>query len=163
MGKLRHVAIKCDDVDKAARFYIDVFDMKEMSRILVEETGEAAIYLSDGTMNLALIKITRPEFPNYTPEGLNHIGFVVTDVPETVQKALDCGATVAMPGDQIRPGEDWEFKMVSPDGVALDLYDVNGRGWPGISALEELGVSGSTTPEAHLAGRSIGESARPAG
>jgi hypothetical protein len=131
--------------------------MKEMSRIDVEETGEGAIYLSDGTMNLALIRITRPEFPNFTPEGLNHIGFVVDDVPGTVEKAVASGAKIALPGDQIRPGEDWEFKMVSPDGVALDLYDVRGRGWPGISALDELGVSGRTTPEAHLAGRPIAD------
>jgi catechol 2,3-dioxygenase-like lactoylglutathione lyase family enzyme len=155
MAKLRHIAIKCDDLESAAEFYKSVFGLEEMSRIDVAQTGEGAIYLSDGTINLALIKITRPEFPNYAPDGLNHIGFIVDDVQATVQKALEHGATVALPGDQIRPGEDWEFKMRSPDGVGLDLYDGKGRGWPGISSLEDMGITGRTSADGHLAGRPI--------
>ena len=42
--------------------------------------------------------------------------------------------------------------MTSPDGVAFDL-DVGGRGWPGISGLEDLGVAGEITAAAHAGGR----------
>ena len=41
--------------------------------------------------------------------------------------------------------EGAEEKVSAP--LELDLYDVNGRGWPGISGLEDLGVKGEITGE----------------
>jgi catechol 2,3-dioxygenase-like lactoylglutathione lyase family enzyme len=157
MAKLRHVAIQCDDPKATAKFYIDVFEMKEMNRIGLEGDAEGAIYLSDGTVNLALIRITRPDFPNYRPKGLNHIGFVVENLDEAVALAAANGARTVRTGHEIKEGEFWEHKMVGPDEVGLDLYDVNGRGWPGISGLEELGVEGEITASAHESGRSLAE------
>ena len=85
MAKLRHVAIQCDDPDTTAKFYCAVMEMKEMYRIGLEKSdSEGAIYLSDGVVNLALIRILRPDFPNYLPRGLNHIGFVVENLDEAV-------------------------------------------------------------------------------
>jgi catechol 2,3-dioxygenase-like lactoylglutathione lyase family enzyme len=157
MAKLRHVAIQCDDPDATAKFYCDVFEMKEMYRIGLEGDGEGAIYLSDGTVNLALIRITRPDFPNYRPKGLNHIGFVVEDLGAAVARAEAHGAATVRTGHEIREGEFWEHKMVGPDEVGLDLYDVRGRGWPGISGLEDLGVQGEITSEAHGAGAALAD------
>jgi len=157
MAKLRHVAIQCDDPDATAKFYCTVFDMKEMYRIGLEEGAEGAIYLSDGVVNLALIRILRPDFPNYRPKGLNHIGFVVDNLDEAVAFAEKHGARTVRTGHQIREGEFWEHKMVGPDDVGLDLYDVRGRGWPGISALEDLGVEGEITSESHKAAKGLAE------
>jgi catechol 2,3-dioxygenase-like lactoylglutathione lyase family enzyme len=157
MAKLRHVAIQCDDPDKTAKFYCEVFGMKEMYRTGLQGDGAGALYLSDGTVNLALIRITDPEFPNYRPKGLNHIGFIVDNLAEAVALAEKNGAHTAMTGHQIREGEFWEHKMVGPDEVGLDLYDVHGRGWPGISALEDLGVHGEITPEAHKAAKALAD------
>ena len=44
-GKLRHVAIQCDDPIGSAEFYKRVFDMKEMNRIGLED-GKEAPYIS---------------------------------------------------------------------------------------------------------------------
>ena len=102
MAKLRHVAIQCDNPDATAKFYCDVFEMKELYRIGLEGDGEGAIYLSDGTVNLALIRITRPDFPNYRPKGLNHIGFVVEDLGAAVARAEAHGAATVRTGHEIR-------------------------------------------------------------
>jgi catechol 2,3-dioxygenase-like lactoylglutathione lyase family enzyme len=149
MAKLRHIAIQCEDHLATAEFFKEVFGLEEMYRIDNPGTAGGAIYLSDGTVNLAILKIVDPEFPNYRPMGLNHIGFVVEDLDDAVAKAKAHGAHTTMPGDQVVPGQLWEFKMVSPEGVGLDLYDVHGRGWPGISGLEELGVAGRISTEDH--------------
>jgi catechol 2,3-dioxygenase-like lactoylglutathione lyase family enzyme len=160
MAKLRHVAIQCDDPDATSRFYKDVFEMKEMYRIGLEGDAEGAIYLSDGTVNLALIRITRPDFPNFRPKGLNHIGFIVENLDEAVKLAEKAGAHTVRTGHDIREGEFWEHKMVGPDEVGLDLYDVRGRGWPGVSGLEDLGVKGEITSESHAAAKALADAER---
>lgn len=156
-GKLRHVAIQCDDPVKTSKFYAEVFGMEEMYRTGLVDGSEGALYMSDGTINLALIHIKRPEFPNYRPMGLNHIGFIVEDLEEAVALAEKYGASTTLSGHSIKVGEFWEHKMVGPDDVQLDLYDVRGRGWPGVSALEELGVSGEITSEAHASGNALSD------
>lgn len=158
IGKLRHIAINTDDPVKTSEFFRNVFGMEEMYRMGLEGDAEGALYMSDGTINLALIRINRPEFPNYEPKGLNHIGFIVEDLEKAVDLAERNGATTALTGHQIREGEFWEHKMIGPDGVQLDLYDIKGRGWPGISALDELGVMGTITVESHGSGRALSKS-----
>ena len=147
MAKLRHVAIQCADHVATAEFFKEVFGLEEQYQVGGADGG--AIYLSDGTINVACLKIVDPAFPNYRPMGLNHIGFVVEDLDATVTKAKEFGARTTMAGDQVVPGQLWEFKMETPEGVGLDLYDVHGRGWPGISGLEELGVTGKISAGDH--------------
>ena len=148
MAKLRHIAINCDDLETSAKFYTQAFELEEVGRA-GDISSMGAIYLSDGTINVALIKISDPDYPNAKPDGLNHIGFVVEDLDATVTKAKEFGARTTMAGDQVVPGQLWEFKMETPEGVGLDLYDVHGRGWPGISGLEELGVTGKISAGDH--------------
>jgi catechol 2,3-dioxygenase-like lactoylglutathione lyase family enzyme len=147
-AKLRHIAIQCEDHESTAEFFKEVFGLREMYRIGANSTG-GAIYLTDGTINVAILKIADPAFPNYRPLGLNHIGFVVDDLDQTVAAAKAHGGRTTMAGDQVVPGQLWEFKMETPEGVGLDLYDVHGRGWPGISGLEDLGITGEITAQAH--------------
>lgn len=134
MAKLRHVAIRCDDLDWGAKFYADTFELEEVGRAGDGVKG-GAVYLSDGVMNVALIKVT-PDFPNAKPDGLNHIGFVVQDVDEAVARAESHGCT-SMMGNMDREaaaaaGVTWEVKMKTPDGVAFDISD---HGWPGNTQL----------------------------
>lgn len=132
MAKLRHVAINCDDLHWAAKFYSEIFEMEEVGRAGdVDVAG--AVYLSDGTVNLALIKVT-DDYPNALPKGLNHIGFVVTDVDRAVEKAEMLGAVnIVDESAAAGAGATWEVKMRTPDGVAFDFTN---HGWPGISALD---------------------------
>jgi 4-hydroxyphenylpyruvate dioxygenase-like putative hemolysin len=135
MAKLRHVSIKVDDLDAAAKLYCEVFEMKEVGRAGPQDTT-GAVYLSDGVVNLALIKLL-PQYSNWKPEGLNHIGFVVEDMDAAVARAEAHGA-VAMTDnlDQATAeaaGATWEVKMRMPDGVA---FDFSVHGWPGNSQLD---------------------------
>jgi len=132
MAKLRHIAINCDDIESDANFFKKAFELEEISRVGTAENG--AIYLSDGVMNVALIKMSDPNFPNYELRGLNHIGFVVKDLKRAVAQAEAAGAVSALdPNAQTQgAGLTWEVKMKGPSGVDFDLSD---HGWPGISAL----------------------------
>jgi catechol 2,3-dioxygenase-like lactoylglutathione lyase family enzyme len=130
MAKLRHIAINCEDIEADAKFYTAAFDLKEVGRAGTEANG--AIYLSDGVMNVALIKITRKEAPNFTPRGLNHIGFIVKDLDEAIARAEAAGAVATVDRNDKRAGVTWEMKMKTPTGVAFDFSD---HGWPGVGAL----------------------------
>jgi catechol 2,3-dioxygenase-like lactoylglutathione lyase family enzyme len=130
MAKLRHIAINCEDLDKEAKFYSSAFELEEISRVGTAESG--AVYLSDGIINVALIKMNDPNFPNYHPRGLNHIGFVVKDLDEAIARAEKAGAVATVDPNHRQAGVTWEMKMKAPSGVAFDLSD---HGWPGVSQI----------------------------
>jgi len=128
-AKLRHVAINCEDLEGEAQFLKDAFDLEEVGRAGdVNKSG--AIYMSDGVMNIALIKIADPDFPNYNPQGLNHIGFVVEDLNEVIDSAEAAGAKSMVDRNNRMAGVTWEMKMKSPSGK-FD-FDLSDHGWPGI-------------------------------
>jgi catechol 2,3-dioxygenase-like lactoylglutathione lyase family enzyme len=131
MAKLRHIAINVDDLEKEAAFYINAFELKEMGRA-GDITKAGAIYLSDGTINLALIRIPDKSYPNYNPRGLNHLGFVVDDLDVAIDRAEKAGAVATVDRNHRDAGATWEMKMVGPGdtGIAFDLSD---HGWPGIT------------------------------
>lgn len=129
MAKLRHIAINSDDLEADAKFYCGAFELEEVGRAgNVQAAG--AIYLSDGVMNVALIKIPDPNFPNFLPRGLNHIGFVVDDLDAAIERAEKAGAVATVDREHKDAGATWEMKMKAPSGVAFDLSD---HGWPGIT------------------------------
>src|ERR1051326_4309603 len=63
--------------DKLAKFYCDVFEMEEVGR-----NKSGGVFLSDGYMNLALLK----QQAVGKPPGLNHFGFHVEDADETARR-----------------------------------------------------------------------------
>ena len=128
MAKLRHIAINVDNLDEDAVFYKAAFELEEISRVGSAESG--AVYLSDGVINVALIKMADPNFPNYEPRGLNHIGFVVSDLDAAIDRAEGAGAVALVDRNHRDAGATWEMKMKMPSGVAFDLSD---HGWPGIT------------------------------
>jgi catechol 2,3-dioxygenase-like lactoylglutathione lyase family enzyme len=129
-AKLRHVAINCEDLEGEAKFLKEAFDLQEVGRAGdVNKSG--AIYMSDGVMNIALIKIEDPNFPNYNPQGLNHIGFVVEDLDAVIDSAEAAGAKSMVDRDNKMAGVTWEMKMKSPSGK-FD-FDLSDHGWPGIT------------------------------
>ena len=56
MARLRHFAVCVNDLDKAAKFYETVFELKRIAREDLEIGS--AIYMSDGVINLALLNFT---------------------------------------------------------------------------------------------------------
>ena len=61
MARLRHFAVCVNDLDKAAKFYETVFDLKRIAREDLDIGS--AIYMSDGTINLALLNFSPAPAP----------------------------------------------------------------------------------------------------
>jgi catechol 2,3-dioxygenase-like lactoylglutathione lyase family enzyme len=53
MPKIKHIALSTQDVDATAKFYVEVFGMKEIAKI--DSPGARGYYLSDGNINLAIL------------------------------------------------------------------------------------------------------------
>lgn len=117
MSRIRHIAIVTSNQEKLGNFYKSAFGMKEVKGI------GSALYLSDGYMNLAIIKKT-PQLK--VDEGLYHFGFEVDDVELLKGVLKEAGAS-----DEVQPrpkNRDAEYRVHDPDGNAIDL--VSSRKWP---------------------------------
>ena len=128
MAKLRHLAIATEDPDRTAQFYIDVLEFKKV-RAAEGKWGHGHI-LSDGTINLAILKFVTDEAAGVERgvgfRGLHHIGFEVDDVEGTAQRVEAAGANARTDIDEaLGIAHDGpikgEFKYEGPDGVVFDL------------------------------------------
>src|SRR5215475_1915246 len=119
MGKIRHIAIQVPDLEKAAAFYEDVFELKRVGK--VDSPIGNAISLSDGVVNLTLL-----HFPEGTnggkggPDwaGLHHIGFVVENENATEEKIAALGGAFFMQLPN-HPGVDAERKFTDVNGLVF--------------------------------------------
>lgn len=140
MAKLRHITITVEDPEAAAEFYINTFDMKRVGG--TDWENAKGVYLSDGTMNLALLKYKNDASAGErgaTFVGLHHLGFWVDDVGQTRKSLEKNGATYWM-GDVRHDGGFYEVKYFDPHGVVVDISE---HGWKG--ATKE--VIPTPTPE----------------
>lgn len=114
MAKIRHIAIVSPERDKLVEFYKKAFGMKQ-----VEGEG-TAVYLSDGSINLALIQ----QYPG-RDAGLYHFGFEIEDIDNLKEKLKQARAGSEV---QRRPrNREAEYRVLDPDGNAIDLST---HGWP---------------------------------
>ena len=77
--KIRHLAIITRDPEKLAKFYSEVFEMEVLHR---SETG--AVYMTDGYMNVALLRQKMQD----TPNGINHFGWEIEDTAAILDAIL---------------------------------------------------------------------------
>jgi predicted enzyme related to lactoylglutathione lyase len=117
MAKLRHIAICVEDLEKTARFYEEVFGMRR-AHVEHQELG-SAIYLTDGVVNLALIRAMQPV--------REHFGFVVDDLEATQRRIEQHGGryafTLGLPDRK-----NFEMKFMDPEGR---IFDISHHGWFG--------------------------------
>ena len=139
MPKIKHIAISCQDVDKTAKFYIEVFGMKEVGK--VDSMGARGYYLSDGDLNLAILNFKNDAVAGVERgtgwSGIHHIGFQVDSLEAIADKLAAAGSE---PRDDInqalgvghghRPGGNVEVKYRVPDGTDVTV-DVSESGWGG--------------------------------
>lgn len=73
-----HVAIRTMRPDETARFYADVFELKEQNK----PAGDPNHYLSDGKMTIVLIpwKISNFQGQSILPTGMDHVGLTVESI-----------------------------------------------------------------------------------
>ena len=81
-ARLRHFAVVVRDLEKSARFYEGVFGLKRVGQETLDFA--AAIYLSDGVINLALLNYFGKRGSGLDDAksyiGAHHFGFQVDDL-----------------------------------------------------------------------------------
>ena len=139
MPKIKHIALSTQDVDKTAKFYIDVFGMKEIAKI--NSPGARGYYLSDGDINLAILNFKNDAVAGVERgkgwSGLHHIGFQVENLEEIAERLTAAGAEPREDinqalgvGDAGNRYANVEVKYRGPDGVTVDVSET---GWVGTS------------------------------
>ena len=129
MAKIKHIAITCEDPDTVAKFYKEGFDLVEVAR------NDRQVQLSDGDINLTILRWKTEKDADVGPNGVNysgihHIGFQVDSLQETGAKLQEIDGQeivrreVAKEGE-IRPPRA-EEKWSGPNGQVLDISE---SGW----------------------------------
>ncbi|MDE2475558.1 MAG: VOC family protein [Alphaproteobacteria bacterium] len=116
MAKLRHIALIVSDPEVSAKFFQQAFDFKRVG------TARRGIYLSDGTVNLALLRVEGDEKP-----GVYHFGVWVDDLDAAEKKVTAAGASY-MSGRPASPNSYYECKYQDADGI---VFDITHNGWVG--------------------------------
>jgi catechol 2,3-dioxygenase-like lactoylglutathione lyase family enzyme len=137
MPKLKHIALSTQDPEKTARFYIDVFGMKEIGKI--DDPGARGYFLSDGDINLAILNFKNDAAAGAERgkgwSGLHHIGFQVENLEASADKLKAAGAprrddVNAALGVGHGRHTNVEVKYGGPDGVMLDVSETGWLGTP---------------------------------
>ena len=94
MPKIKHIALSTQDVDATAKFYIDVFGMKEIAKL--DGPGAKGYYLSDGDINLAILNFKNDVVAGVERgkdySGIHHIGFQVESLEAIAEKLAAAGS-----------------------------------------------------------------------
>lgn len=141
MPKIKHIALSTQDPEKTARFYVDVFGMKQIGR--VDHPAVSGFFLSDGDLNLAVLKFKNDAVAGVERgkdfSGLHHIGFQVDSLEEIAERLAAAGSArrddvndALGVGRGERRHANVEVKYSGPDGV---MVDVSETGWVGASGF----------------------------
>lgn len=130
MARIKHIAIRTHDVEKTASFYKEAFGLEQVG------LGQNGIYLTDGHLNIAILKFRDETGAEPVKLGIDHVGFQVEDVKATLAKVGSLGGktlterTEVTPTDPSHPQSYYEIKCVGPDDQVIDVSSV---GWVGAS------------------------------
>ena len=128
MDRIKHIAIFTADPEKTANFYVDVFGL-EMSG----PAGRGGFYLSDGDINLAILKARDVNADNpagfQTPAGIDHFGFQVEDLEATQARLAEYGAE-ELPSHAPPGGGEFYYEC-RYRGAGGQVVDVTENGWVG--------------------------------
>jgi catechol 2,3-dioxygenase-like lactoylglutathione lyase family enzyme len=137
MPRIRHIAISTQDVDATAKFYVDVFGMKQIGK--VEHPAVRGYFLTDGEINFAVLNFQNDEAAGAERgkgySGLHHIGFQVESLEAIAERLAAAGSgrrddvnQALDVGQATRRYANVEVKYSGPDGV---MVDVSETGWVG--------------------------------
>jgi len=141
MAKIKHIALSTQDPEKTARFYSDVFGMKQIGRI--DHATVSGYFLTDGDLNLAILKFKNDAVAGVERgkdfSGIHHIGFQVESLEAIAERLAAAGSERRDDVNEAlgvgRSGEhraNVEVKYSGPDGVMLDVSET---GWVGSSGF----------------------------
>ncbi|WP_168197874.1 VOC family protein [Pseudolabrys sp. FHR47] len=144
MLKIRHIAFASEHPGKAAEFYKSVFGFKELSRFGLdparpdEAQRPSGVFLTDGTLNIAILKLPEIMLGKMGDSGIHHFGVVVENVEDWSVRLEAMGAPCIVGRDDIPPGAHVELKFMGPDGV---VFDITENLWPGSEPVEAPSAS----------------------
>ena len=141
MPKIKHIALYTEDPDGTARFYVDVFGMKQIGRI--DSPAVRGYFLSDGDINVAILNFKTDAAAGVERgkgfSGIHHIGFQVESLDAIAERLAAAGSerrddvNEALGVGQARQRyANVEVKYRGPDGVMLDVSET---GWVGTSTF----------------------------
>jgi catechol 2,3-dioxygenase-like lactoylglutathione lyase family enzyme len=114
MAKIRHIAIRAEDVEATATFFVEAFGLE-----LVQRRAHGPIDLSDGEINLTVLPLALNNPAVEVRPGVEHIGFSVEDEEATKKRLLELGASEMNP---VHLGDVYyEAKFLSREGLILDV------------------------------------------
>ena len=123
MAKIRHIAIRVEDVEATASFFQQALGLE-----LIQRREHGPIDLSDGDVNITLLPARMVAPGAEVKLGFDHIGFTFENQDEARKRLLASGATELNP---ISLGDAYyESKYKSPEGLVIDVGH-----WRGTSAI----------------------------
>jgi catechol 2,3-dioxygenase-like lactoylglutathione lyase family enzyme len=123
MGKIRHIAIRCEDTEATAVWLQAALELE-----LVQRRNSGAIDLSDGDINVTLLPLGLGAGDTPAKPGVEHIGVTVPNDAVARQRFLANGAVELNPvglGDVF-----YEAKFKTPFGFVVDVGH-----WAGTSPI----------------------------
>jgi len=141
MPKIKHIALSTQDPDGTARFYVDVFGMKQIGRI--DSPAVRGYFLSDGDINVAILNFKTDAAAGVERgkgfSGIHHIGFQVESLDAIAERLAAAGSERRDDvNEDLGVGQarqryaNVEVKYRGPDGVMLDVSET---GWVGTSTF----------------------------
>ena len=135
MAILRHLALRCRDMEKSRRFYENVIGW----RFIGYRPSGRGLDLSDGVNNITLIQQPPGEERPVLEEGTEyiHFGVLVNDLVGIWKRLHDWGATFSKENVKERNPIDPDgtapisFKVLDPDGNVVDITS-NTAEWRGV-------------------------------
>ncbi len=122
---VRHIAYNTHDPEGMRQFYSEVLGLREVrGSYAYRRDGKLNRFVGDGCTNLALHPFYNSASPGHEMKfGINHIGFLVTDLKAAIEDLSSAVAIQKRPDD--RPYA--ESRFTDPDGNRLDLSQ--DKGW----------------------------------
>ena len=130
MARIKHIAIRTNDIEKTAAFYKEAFGLEQVG------VGQSGIYLTDGYLNIAILSMRAVVAGETMKLGVDHVGFEVDDVNATVAKVRALGGKALDQRNEVQQSDPskaqsyFEIKCVAPDDQVID---VSNAGWVGAS------------------------------
>lgn len=141
MAQIKHIAIATKDAEKTAKFYKEVFDLREIAKL--DGPNAKGYFLSDGNINLAILDFQNDAVAGERGKdycGIHHIGFEVENLAEVESKLA---AADSKPMKEVNRAlgmgmagprhANVETKYGGPNG---EMIDVSETGWVGTRGFD---------------------------
>jgi catechol 2,3-dioxygenase-like lactoylglutathione lyase family enzyme len=117
VARISYMAVISPDPEELKDYYARWFEFQELHRL-----PNGTIYLTDGTINMGLLKQGADNGEENQAPGLHHLGFVVENLDETKSKLARFDASAVI---ESRPSSDpfAEIRTTDPEGLIIDISE----------------------------------------